>query len=284
MLAFWRALFASLILATMVRRPRWHWRMLPMAACFVLMNYTFLTAMARAEASVVIWLQHLAPAWVAIGGAMFFGESLRREDLLLVVLAVCGVSVILADQLRGEDPIAIILGIVSGITYAGVVLSLRFLRNEDPAWLATFNHVVTAIVFLPAALTASTMPHGRQWFILAAFGAFQMGIPYVLFSLGLRRITGNQAAGLALLEPLLVPIWVFLALHGSADYESPRWSTYVGAGFILTGLLLRFVVLKPRDPPMPEPELAPPDESPLASTVPAASAAGATAPSADGPG
>ncbi|MEZ6105437.1 MAG: EamA family transporter [Pirellulaceae bacterium] len=107
------------------------------------------------------------------------------EDLLLVVLAVCGVSVILADQLRGEDPIAIILGIVSGITYAGVVLSsLRFLRNEDPAWLATFNHVVTAIVFLPAALTASSMPHGRQWFILAAFGAFQMGIPYVLFSPG----------------------------------------------------------------------------------------------------
>lgn len=246
-LAFWRAVFASIILGLMVRRPRWNWRLIPMALCFVLMNYTFMSAMSRAEASVVIWLQHLAPAWVAIGSALFFKESLRREDLVLVVLAVCGVGVILADQLRGENPLAVALGIASGVTYAAVVLSLRNLRDEDPAWLATFNHLVTALLFIPFAVSASSLPHGPQWLYLAAFGAFQMGIPYVMFSIGLRRISGNQAAGLALLEPILVPVWVFVAWGGEPDYQPPRWSTFVGASFILTGLLVRFLLLKPQE-------------------------------------
>lgn len=250
-LAFWRAVFASIILGLMVRRPRWNWRLIPMALCFVLMNYTFMSAMSRAEASVVIWLQHLAPAWVAIGSALFFKESLRREDLVLVVLAVCGVCVILADQLRGENPLSVALGIASGVTYAGVVLSLRNLRDEDPAWMATFNHLVTAVLFVPFAMSASTLPHGMQWLYLAAFGAFQMGIPYVMFSIGLRRISGNQAAGLALLEPILVPVWVFVAWGGEPDYQPPRWSTFVGASFILTGLMVRFILLKPHEVPVP---------------------------------
>src|SRR5688572_12285282 len=45
-LAFWRAGFACLVLWPLVRRPQWSWKLLPMAAIFAGMNYTYLTAMA----------------------------------------------------------------------------------------------------------------------------------------------------------------------------------------------------------------------------------------------
>ncbi len=252
LLAFWRAAFASLILALLVRRPRWSWGLIPMSILFVAMNYTFLTALVRTEASVVIWLQHLAPAWVLIGGRMLFGEPVQRIDLLLIGFCVTGVAVILGDQLRGQDPISVMLGLASGLTYAGVVLSLRRLRDLDPAWLATTNHLVTAVAFLPFAIACDQPPHGRQWLYLIAFGMLQMGLPYLLFAIGVKRIPGNQASALCLLEPILVPVWVFVAWGHLVDYQPPQRSTWIGAGLILTGLSIRFVgfeLLKRRRPP-----------------------------------
>jgi DME family drug/metabolite transporter len=241
LLAFWRAVFAVLVLSTMVRRPRLSWRMLPMVLCFVAMNYTFLEAMVRTEASVVIWLQHTAPAWVLVGSIFFFHEKIQRPDFWLLSLAGVGVSVILAFQLGGEDPVSIFLGLLSGMTYAGVVLSLRWLRHEDAAWLITLNHIVTALAFLPAAVSYNVWPHGTQWIYLAGFGALQMGIPYVLFASGVKRISGHQASGIVLLEPVLLPLWVYIAWHSQPGYQPPSISTLVGASLILTGLVLRFL-------------------------------------------
>ena len=260
LLAFWRAVFATAVLATMVRRPRLSWRLLPMTLLFVGMNYTFLTALVRTEASVVIWLQHLAPAWVLIGGTLLFKEPIGRSDLILLAFAATGVGVILVDQLRGQDPWAIALGLASGFTYAGIVLSLRHLRDEDPAWLITLNHLVTAIAFLPFALTRGTLPHGSQWLILAAFGVLQMGLPYVLFALGVRRISSTQASGLMLLEPILLPVWVFVAWGHRPDYTPPQLSTWIGASLILVGLSIRFLG-QARQKPTPSvtaPSSAPP--------------------------
>jgi drug/metabolite transporter (DMT)-like permease len=44
-MAFWRALFACVILLPMVRRPQWSVRLIPVTAIFVAMNYSFLTVM-----------------------------------------------------------------------------------------------------------------------------------------------------------------------------------------------------------------------------------------------
>src|SRR5918994_1118817 len=50
-LAFWRAAFACVVLWPLVRRPQWSWKLVPMTATFVAMNYTFLTAMATGSAA-----------------------------------------------------------------------------------------------------------------------------------------------------------------------------------------------------------------------------------------
>ena len=49
-----------------------------------------------------------------------------------------------------------------------------------------------------------------------------------------------QIGGIALLEPILVPVWEFLAWHAEPTYQPPRWWTYVGGSLILAGLLWRY--------------------------------------------
>jgi drug/metabolite transporter (DMT)-like permease len=237
-LAFWRAAFACLVLWPLVRRPQWSWKLVPATATFVAMNYSYLTAMAHVSegsAANAIWLQFTAPVWVLIVGVFVFGERAEWRDWLLIAFAAAGVAVILYNASQGESLDAVLWGLASGVFYAGVVLSLRQLRHMESAWLVALNHLVTAIVLAPVALHGSHFPTGIQWLLLAGLGMVQMGLPYVLFARGLKSIPGHEATGIGLVEPLLVPVWVYLAWG-----DKPAWWTLAGGGLILIGLAIRY--------------------------------------------
>lgn len=241
-LAFWRAAFACVILWPFVRRPRWSWTLVPMTAMFAAMNYTYLTAMAQGSAANAIWLQCTGQVWVLLIGVFVFKERAVWRDWMFVAFALAGVGVIVLYESRTvagphTDPLtAIYWGLLTGVLYGGIVLSMRHLRDFDPVWLAAMNHLVTALALAPGALASGYFPSGIQWLLLAAFGMLQMGLPYVLFAHALRKIPGHEALGIGMIEPILVPVWVYLAWS-----EPPAWWTLVGGGLILVGLALRYL-------------------------------------------
>jgi len=72
--------------------------------------------------------------------------------------------------------------------------------------------------------------------VLAIMGAVQLGLPYFLFSKGLQTVSLQEASLIALVEPVLNPLWVALTVK-----EIPSVATLAGGGMILVGLGLRFV-------------------------------------------
>ena len=253
LLAFWRAAFACVVLFPLVRRPQWTWRLLPAVATFALMNYTYLSAMASATkgaAANAIWLQYTAPAWALVVGVLVFRERAVGRDWLLLACVLAGISVIMVCQAvwgrtsGSESLMPVVFGLAAGVFYAGVVLSLRQLRDLESAWIVALNHLVTAVVLSPYLFDWSAgmptlnqfWPSGKQWLLLAGFGIVQMGLPYVLFARSVKSISAHEASGIGLVEPILVPLWVWLAYR-----DLPAWWTMVGGGLIFAGLLVRYV-------------------------------------------
>ena len=234
LLAFWRALFAGMLLLPLARRPRLRWGMAPLALSFVLMNATYLSSMTLTTAGNAIWLQSTAPVWVFLVGLLVLKEPANRGDLLLLGFGSVGVGLILSHEMRGQQQLGVSLGLASGCCYAGVVIFLRRLRNENAAWLISLMLLVTAAVLFPYVYRTNIWPNGSQLLLLACFGLMQMGLPYVMFAHGLRSIPSQEAAGIGLLEPVLVPIWVLAS-------EPQAWWTWVGGGFILAGLVVRYL-------------------------------------------
>jgi len=241
LLAFWRVLFASLVLLPFVRRPRWTPKLVFMVAAYAIMNYTFLNALTLTTAANAIWLQNTAPAWVFLIGVFVLREPVHPRDGWLLACCAAGVGLILCFEMGGQSPKGVVFGLLSGLAYAGIVLSLRHLRREDGAWLLFLCNLTTAAAFLPFVLHYGIWPSGKQSLCLAGFGMFQLGLPYLLFSRGVRRVTGHEAAGIGLLEPILVPVWVWVAWRHAPSYQAPQWWTLVGGGLILLGLALRYL-------------------------------------------
>lgn len=235
-LAFWRAVFASVMLFPFVRRPAWSPWLIPMVFCFAAMNWTYLTAMKQGLAATAIWLQMTAPLWVLLVGVFIFHEAFHRRDALLIGFGVAGIVLILTFELRGQNPGGVVYALSSGVCYAAVVICLRQLRGMDPVWMAALNLSVTALCMLPYAYWSPQLPAGQQWAFLAAFGILQMGIPYVLFAYALRSLTGHEAGGIGLIEPVLVPVWTYIAWG-----ERVTWPIIFGASLIFVGLVLRYL-------------------------------------------
>ncbi len=244
LLAFWRALFGGLVLLPSVRRPRWRPALVPMTLVFAVMNVSYLCAVVLTTAANAIWLQMTAPAWVMLIGFLFLGDRPTRVERLQLALGIVGVAVILfslapSTEALPHNAVGVASALVSGITYAGVVMFLRRLRDENAAWLISLNLLVTAALLLPYVIYVAAVdgryPTTTQLAILAAFGALQIGLPYLLFAYGLKNIPSQDAAGLALLEPVLMPLWVLLAWA-----EEPTTATIVGASLILCGLICRY--------------------------------------------
>ena len=237
LLAFWRALFAGVLLIPAVRRPRWNVRLLPLCLTFTAMNVSYLSAMTLTTAANAIWLQSTAPWWVFLVGVVVLRQPFAASERVPLIVGGIGLAIILAFQIQGQDRAGIVFGLVSGFAYAGVVLSLRSLRNEDAVWLVVVCHLAAAAALAPYVAYVGVWPDSWQLPVLAGFGLFQMALPYVFFARGLRTITSQEATGIGLLEPLLLPLWVYLVWG-----EAPAISTLVGGGLILAGLLLRYGV------------------------------------------
>jgi len=238
LLAFWRALFAGLLLLPFVRRPRWDAKLIPLCASFAIMNVSYLSAMTLTTAANAIWLQSTAPWWVFLAGVAFFHEPFSRLERVPLVIGGLGLAIILWFEVQGQAQAGVAWGLVSGLSYAGVVLSLRALRGQDSVWLVAVTHLVTASLIFPYVLYLNVWPGPTQLPVLAAFGMLQMALPYVFFARGLKSITSQEATGIGLLEPLLLPMWVYIAWK-----EVPDTSTLVGGGLILAGLILRYALV-----------------------------------------
>jgi drug/metabolite transporter (DMT)-like permease len=240
LLGVWRAAFAVVVLIPLVRRPRFSLPMVPMALSFFGMSGCFLQSMVWTTAANAIWLQNMAPAWLCLF-TWLAGEKTDRRDLTTLGFAACGIGLILFCEIRNSkwDDTAlwgVLLGVVSGLFYASIIHFLRRLRDFDSGWLVVVNLTTTALLLSPTLPLTGVWPAGVQWPVLAAFGMLQLGLAYFCFARGIQKISGQEAAGIALLEPVLVPIWVLLR-YG----EVPRWWTTTGGALILVGLAWRYL-------------------------------------------
>ncbi|MBX9581395.1 MAG: DMT family transporter [Gemmataceae bacterium] len=256
-IAFYRGLFGGLVLLLFVRRRDLVFRpvMAGMVVTFAVMSALYLSALGLGPAGNAIFLQNTAPLWVTVFTVYVLGEPADRRGWQAVLLGAAGAAVIVAGSWPRDLPPAdqqaqgliLVMGLGSGVVYAGVVLFLRSLRDVSPAWLVALNLLGTAATLGLYVLIADgpagcrdwvSAPSGRQLAALAVYGTVQMAVPYWLFTRGLRAVSPQEAGIITLIEPLLNPLWAYLI---TPDQDTPTGPMLVGGGLILAALVWRYV-------------------------------------------
>jgi drug/metabolite transporter (DMT)-like permease len=187
----------------------------------------------------------IAPFSSAVLGWWILRERVPRATWMAMLAALAGLGIMLGGATpRGFS--GSILALYSAFSFSCYSVLLRWGQHTDMnasiVWNALFLILLSAIILVtetPVRSGAGLDDFAiglRNLAIVSAMGAVQLALGLALFTLGSRAVPAAELALLALLEPVLGPIWVWLAFA-----EVPSVATLVGGAVILAALLGRIL-------------------------------------------
>jgi drug/metabolite transporter (DMT)-like permease len=194
--------------------------------------FFFVIANKMTSAANAILLQYSAPIWAALFGWVLAGEKPRKAHWVSLVMVTGGLFLFFKDGLGNGSFAGDIIAVIAGIFFGANSAIMRAQKGE-PFDSILFAHVFTAVICAPFAFFYP--PHFNVVNIAAILflGLVQIGIASLLFSYGIKRLPAVQAMLTATAEPVLNPVWVFLAVG-----ERPALFTILGGLIIIAAVLV----------------------------------------------
>lgn len=223
-----RALLATVAFGLL----RGHWRVRPCRGTWLgalgvaLTSLLFIVSNKLTTAANAIVLQYAMPAVVIVASAVVYKQRPSRLDTLATVMTMLGVALCFVSGLKAGNLLGDALALLSAATYALVFMAAR--TGANPMDYSYLGNMISCLCLL-------ALPFDRNaslaWQPL--LGVLLMGVcltaGYYLFSRGMQAgVSPITAAIVANIEPVLNPIWVFLALG-----EAPGLFTLLGATLVL---------------------------------------------------
>ncbi len=238
-----RSAIAALLFLAVLRKPALDWSPL---LCTGAVSYAatvifFVSATRLTTAANAILLQFTAPIYVAVLASWLLKERTRPVDWAAIIFVMAGMGLFFVDGFTAGNQLGNLLAICSGVSFALTVIFLRLQKNGATLEPLFLGNVFTALVGLP--FMTAPFPDVAGWAGLVILGIFQLGISYLLYATAVRHVTALEASLVPVVEPLLNPLWVFLALG-----ETPGSWALAGGALVLLSVTGRVILVSGRIP------------------------------------
>ena len=199
------------------------------ALCVAAASGCFIAALNYAGVARVLFILAVAPMLAAVLARVTLGEPITRRTVLAMALALGGVTLMLGAP--GEGSLAgDAFAFVAALAFAAMIVITRWRHDVSMAPATCLSQVILVPVFLPFASPGEIGGDDVAW--LAALGIGQVGLGFALLTVGARLIPAAQVGLITLLEVVLGPLWVWLALD-----ERPSTLTVVGGAIVIAAIV-----------------------------------------------
>ena len=220
------------------------WKFIILTACLGTFFPVFLFAYAQTEikSSVSGILNSLTPLYTMILGALAFGFSFRRNQIIGLVLGLSGclILVVNGSSLQGHSNyFCITLVVIATICYAlNVNLLKKYLSDVSPLSISTGNFAVLlipAIVILfgsgfTAVMTQTAVQHSVLFIMI--LGVLGTGVANILYFQLVQITSPLTASSVTYFIPIVAMSW------GILDGELLNPLQFLGAFVILVGVYM----------------------------------------------
>ena len=231
-----RGLIAAAFLAVFAPRFRFTWSAAQIGGAVAYAGTTilFVTANKLPTAANAILLQYTAPVWIALFGAWFLGERATRADWFTIAVVFGGMALFFCDDLQFAGFAGNLVALASGVAFASMTLLLRKQKDTSAEESIFLGNLLAGVIGIPFMFSAHSVPSVRGWIALALLGVVQLGVSYLLYARAIRHVTALEAVLIPVIEPILNPVWVLLALG-----ERPGPLSLLGGVIVLSAVTMR---------------------------------------------
>lgn len=240
-IVFWRSLFMALFVAGVLgvmhgrRMPRAvvaaGWPGLVSGLFLAGTFFFFIGSLTRTTVANTFVLMSVSPFLAAIAGRLVLREEVPARTWAAMTVAFAGMVVMFADSLDAGRLAGNLMALGVSCCFAAQVTVLRkFHASVDmlpQVMIAGLISLVVALVLSPPFAAS-----GRDLAVLALMGCVQLGTGCLLVTAASKHLSATEIGLLALLEPIIGPLWVW-ALMG----ERPDAATLTGGVIVLTAVI-----------------------------------------------
>ena len=243
-----RSLVAALVIAFLARNQI-SWKrpdagQLTGGVFLALVSVSFVSATKLTTAANVIFLQYMAPVWVAILAPLILKEPTARRDWFFIALTFSGLGMFFMDSLSMEGFWGIILAIFCGLCFAAMAITVRVVKDSRPFQSMIYGNIMVAVLGL--FFIRPPWPSAGEVGLLIFAGVIQYGLPFYLYAKACAGVSSLELVLVTSLEAVFNPLWVFLIIN-----ERPGNWALVGGSVVLAAVTAWSVVkiLKPLPAP-----------------------------------
>jgi drug/metabolite transporter (DMT)-like permease len=177
----------------------------------------------------VVVIMSLTPLFAAMAAWLALREAVRSRVWIGMLVALAGVAVMVSGNFSSGAWWGDLLALGVPSLFAVVTVITRRHPDVDLLSSVCLAALVSAVLFLPFAPREIAAP--RDWALMAVLGIVEFGGGLLLYLAGAKRIPSAEAALMSLLETVLAPLWVWLAVA-----ENPGWQAIAGGVVVLAAL------------------------------------------------
>ena len=161
---------------------------------------------------------YLSPVLIVLL-APLIGEKMSANKIIAVLGGMTGLSIIISQQAlvtnsSYQHGVGIAYGLVAAMSYAGVVLLNKKIKNIDGFQITIVQLATASLVLLPFYIARNNfyVPQGDIIFILI-LGLVHTGLAFLLYLTGLKELKAQSVALLSYLDPISAVLFGILLLN-----------------------------------------------------------------------
>ena len=172
--------------------------------------------------------------FLAIFGYFFLKEKISKITLISIILAISGLILMLGNTISIGQMSGNLVAFVMLIAFGTLFLIVRKYPRVDMVPLQLVAGIVAMIIGFLASSKISISFH--DIFLAFLSGTFQIGLGFILITIGARKTLSAMVGIIMLTEAILGPLWAWLFVN-----ENPSFYVLVGGGIIIFAVFLQFV-------------------------------------------
>jgi drug/metabolite transporter (DMT)-like permease len=204
---------------------------LAVAVCTAFASGFFIVALNYANVANVLFMQAVAPIAAALLAWIALGESITRRSWLAMAIAVLGVSLMVGGPGSG-GLVGVGSSLMMTLAFAVGIVITRHRRDVSMAPAICLSQLLVVVAVAPLASFGTVDEHDLTFLVLLGVG--QMGLGLAFFTIGARLIPAGEIALITLLEVVLAPLWVWIAIS-----ERPSPAALAGGAVVMLAVVLQ---------------------------------------------
>jgi drug/metabolite transporter (DMT)-like permease len=191
----------------------------------------FIVALNHTTVANVLFMQAVSPIAAALIAWVALREAVSRRTGVAMVVALAGVGLMVGGP-GGSQGLGLGLSVLMTLSFAISVVITRHRRDISMAPALCLSQLLVFIVFAPFAHPSAVGT--KDLLLIVALGAGQIALGLAFLTIGARLIPAAEVALITLLEVVLGPLWVWLALS-----ERPSTATLLGGGVVVAAVVVQ---------------------------------------------